>query len=61
MTNIDKCYAMLELEALRLWTDTKDRASANELGARLRKYTEGYGELQKEEYEERVKATRGTC
>lgn len=62
MTPIDKSYAELEQEALRLWTDVKDRAGMELICTQFDRVKMRVGDLQKSEYEGRVKAAgMGGC
>ena len=51
MTNTDKCYALLEQEALRLWTDAKDKAPLEHICHQFEKVKIKVGDLQAEKFD----------
>lgn len=62
MTPLDKSYALLEQETLRLAVDAKDRANVETICYRLDKVKYLVGELQKQNYESRAEAAgMGGC
>ena len=61
MTNTDKCYAVMEVEAINISVDAKEHAGVDLIGNHLRKLMDAYSDLQVEEYENRIKATGEVC
>ena len=51
MMEIDKCYALLEQEALRLWTDAKDKASVEHICCQFNRVKDRIGDLQAEKFD----------
>jgi len=54
MTPTDKCYAVMEMEAIGMSVDAKEHANPEVIGAHLRKFTEALGDLQAEIFDNRI-------